>query len=955
MNFADLHNFSHYSCVSDCSFDSQTNSSYSSEKPGCSDKPHEHCSHNYDKLGYGSDFQTNHICIFEVSSSKSVLQNGTQNYKQNSMYNIQGSIPKCIFESSICTLACKQNYYVSNAISSSQKSICTQNSNTSIPIPIINQSINDYDFAISAGGQSSYLFTCVSNLQPSASTYNFNEVSNVHRLQLAICKQNPHISTHAEILQTQTCKLNHSSDKSYIHTPPHKYNINHNSNNHKNWSIHKLLNILYRIHKNRKKLVISFPGQSSQFLNMGMDFYAKDEDARKIIDMADGHVKKFYGWSILNVICNDEKSLNDTTYSQICIFVVSIAIFAAFINDIAADIDKKNSNFDFDCSSELDAEVVDRAFKSDAFENNLCKFKIDFFNDLKFDRLNSNKQNSGDSNFGDAESNKENIHSTNTSMNSDMNLDMNTELNARDMLSIIVNIVKQSNFAQNSSKKNHAIYEIFSFMKFLNDIRLFRASVVSSIKNSLTNFAKSAENSPQSNAKEKEYGQDILHNLLSAFDGIQHLIKKIFDTIVNINSSSISSSNNSSNLDTNSSSDSSNSHTSSDIKGHTNLNSKICTILNDTHKSYESCFLKNLDDYFAFFSSIEGKKNLFCENYTEHKNDNTKDHTQCHVQSTQDDKQSNRYNSTQGKSQSFYNFLLNFEVFFCGHSLGEYSALCAAGVLNFFDCIDILNKRSYLMSKAEEGGMVAVIGSDEAADKLVDHGSKFGVCIKANQNCKGQVVLSGSFNAMDEVVKFAAEIGVRVIRLNVSGAFHSSLMSSAQNSLQSVLKSKAFKNPLSVFFSSSTYRNDVMFFGKEIKEGIYNQMTYGVNWKKLMNSVVNDEFGRNDERFMNRLENALISILGDELKFDELSDDCLKNDVLNCCNDLEKVRYDKVQDEDKRYQNTYEKNIQNENIQNKKPLFIEIGPGKVLSGFAKKHGYDNFNFSLNSEELSDVL
>jgi malonyl CoA-acyl carrier protein transacylase len=266
------------------------------------------------------------------------------------------------------------------------------------------------------------------------------------------------------------------------------------------------------------------------------------------------------------------------------------------------------------------------------------------------------------------------------------------------------------------------------------------------------------------------------------------------------------------------------------------------------------------------------------------------------------------------KLRNFYNFLLNFEVFFSGHSLGEYSALCAAGVLNFFDCIDILYNRSKLMSEAEDGGMVAIIGSTEDAEKLINHGQLFGICVKANQNCEGQIVLSGSVKVIDEVIKFALEIGVKAIRLSVSGAFHSPLMLDAQNSLKDVLINKVFHDPISGFFSSSTYFNDVMFFGNSIKESMFQQMTHGVNWKNLMNRIVNGDFGTGDLILIQKVKDCLHG--SDYFKGVELSSN---TDIPN------------------HFEN--------------KTLFIEIGPGKILSGLANKHKYDNFNFSLNANEL----
>ncbi|MNZ95432.1 Malonyl CoA-acyl carrier protein transacylase [compost metagenome] len=135
-----------------------------------------------------------------------------------------------------------------------------------------------------------------------------------------------------------------------------------------------------------------------------------------------------------------------------------------------------------------------------------------------------------------------------------------------------------------------------------------------------------------------------------------------------------------------------------------------------------------------------------------------------------------------------------------GHSLGEYSALTAAGVITFEDAVGIVRARGEYMEQAVPGGqgaMAAVLGGErEALSKLCADVTQGGHPVElANVNCPGQIVVSGSKEGVDQIVARVKEIGAkRAIPLEVSGPFHSSLMKSAADRLSDKLTAIPFKD-----------------------------------------------------------------------------------------------------------------------------------------------------------------
>lgn len=134
-----------------------------------------------------------------------------------------------------------------------------------------------------------------------------------------------------------------------------------------------------------------------------------------------------------------------------------------------------------------------------------------------------------------------------------------------------------------------------------------------------------------------------------------------------------------------------------------------------------------------------------------------------------------------------------------GHSLGEYTACAAAGVFSFADGLKAVKARAEAMSRAASrhpGGMIAVMGAGPGEiDGWVAEAGKAGPVLAANRNAPDQVIVSGAPSALDLVGKLAGEAGKRVVRLKVSGAFHSPLMAEAAETMKGVLAATSLVDP----------------------------------------------------------------------------------------------------------------------------------------------------------------
>ena len=180
-----------------------------------------------------------------------------------------------------------------------------------------------------------------------------------------------------------------------------------------------------------------------------------------------------------------------------------------------------------------------------------------------------------------------------------------------------------------------------------------------------------------------------------------------------------------------------------------------------------------------------------------------------------------------------------------GHSLGEFSALVAAGALSFEDGLKLVYARAMAMQKACEAQpstMAAIIGlPDEKVVEICDQVSKMGkgVCVAANFNNPGQLVISGDIDAINEACEQLKAAGAkRALPLKVGGAFHSPLMQPAKDELQAAIEKTEIKAP-----KCPVYQNvDAMPHTDpaEIKANLIAQLTSSVRWTQSVQNMIKD-------------------------------------------------------------------------------------------------------------------
>ena len=179
-----------------------------------------------------------------------------------------------------------------------------------------------------------------------------------------------------------------------------------------------------------------------------------------------------------------------------------------------------------------------------------------------------------------------------------------------------------------------------------------------------------------------------------------------------------------------------------------------------------------------------------------------------------------------------------------GLSLGEYTALYAAGAISFEDGLKLVKKRGEAMqaaADATEGSMVSVMGLDaEKVRQLCDDAAEGQVLEPVNFNCPGQIVISGDTAACERAAERAAEYGaIKAIRLEVAGAFHTSMMSSAAEALREALGQSQItrpEKPLTLANINAEYYQNA----EEIAEGLAHQLTSPILWQKCMERLLAD-------------------------------------------------------------------------------------------------------------------
>jgi [acyl-carrier-protein] S-malonyltransferase len=176
-----------------------------------------------------------------------------------------------------------------------------------------------------------------------------------------------------------------------------------------------------------------------------------------------------------------------------------------------------------------------------------------------------------------------------------------------------------------------------------------------------------------------------------------------------------------------------------------------------------------------------------------------------------------------------------------GHSLGEFSALVAAGAIGFEDGLDLVRKRAEAMQKACElqpSTMAAVLGLEDAiVEKICQEIDE--VVVPANYNCPGQLVISGTVSGVEEAVRRLSEAGARsAVVLKVGGAFHSPLMMPAQEELRTAIEAVSMQNPVCPVYQNVDAKpyTDV----EAIRANLLRQLTSPVYWTQTMQHMMAD-------------------------------------------------------------------------------------------------------------------
>jgi len=176
-----------------------------------------------------------------------------------------------------------------------------------------------------------------------------------------------------------------------------------------------------------------------------------------------------------------------------------------------------------------------------------------------------------------------------------------------------------------------------------------------------------------------------------------------------------------------------------------------------------------------------------------------------------------------------------------GHSLGEFSALVAAGAISFEDGLKLVAKRAQAMQKACElnpSGMAAILGlENEQVEEVCNSIEE--VVVPANYNCPGQIVISGSNEGVQKACEILKEVGAkRALPLPVSGGFHSPMMESAKEELEAAIDATNFSTPVCPIYQNvdaTPYTDPV-----KIKANLIEQLTGAVKWTQTTQQMLAD-------------------------------------------------------------------------------------------------------------------
>jgi len=177
--------------------------------------------------------------------------------------------------------------------------------------------------------------------------------------------------------------------------------------------------------------------------------------------------------------------------------------------------------------------------------------------------------------------------------------------------------------------------------------------------------------------------------------------------------------------------------------------------------------------------------------------------------------------------------------FYAGHSMGQYSAMVAAGVLDLGDAVRLVRERGRLMQVSSgDGAMAAIIGlPDEREAELIAIGAAEGIITVANRNSPGQIVISGQRAAVEAAAAAARDLGARRgMVLPVSVAAHSSLMSDAAEGMRQALADVSFRAPTAPLLANADAM--VLSDGEACRDELIDHLTRGVDWVTAVQTMV---------------------------------------------------------------------------------------------------------------------
>ena len=225
-----------------------------------------------------------------------------------------------------------------------------------------------------------------------------------------------------------------------------------------------------------------------------------------------------------------------------------------------------------------------------------------------------------------------------------------------------------------------------------------------------------------------------------------------------------------------------------------------------------------------------------------------------------------------------FNIDLYKAKYFAGHSLGEYSALAAAGYLDFKETIKLLRKRGDAMQNAVPkgaGGMVAVLGSKiEIIEKiLIDNENKLEAQI-ANDNSEGQIVVSGKNDDLNKLMQILKENNIKNIKLPVSAPFHCKLMSTATSIMKNELEKIKFQDANNILISNVTASE--ILDKNELKKLLIEQIESRVRWRETVVNMVNKGVNHFIEIGPGKVLSGLIKRINKEVKINTINSE---NDI----------------------------------------------------------------------------